>query len=107
MIVVYIASPYSKGDKEKNVKRQIEMATELVESGYCPIWPLSSHYLHTWMRQSYDTWMKVDYELLSRCDVLLRLEGESHGADLECAFAREKGIPIVHSIGEIGYIFGT
>jgi hypothetical protein len=42
--------------------------------------------------------------LLQRCDAVLRLPGESTGADRDVALARERGLPVYHSLGQIpGY----
>ena len=39
--------------------------------------------------------------LLQHCDAVLRLPGESTGADNDVRIARERGIPVYHSIGEV------
>ena len=39
--------------------------------------------------------------LLTRCDAVLRLPGESRGADQDVAIARERGIPVYGRIDEI------
>lgn len=98
---VYIASPYSLGDKEKNVQVQVETASKLLDMGFNPFWPLASHYLHSWKKQTYDTWMEIDLEWLESCDYLLRLPGESKGADMEVAHARKLGIPVFYSIEQL------
>jgi hypothetical protein len=42
--------------------------------------------------------------LLEHCDAVLRLPGESAGADNDVRIARQRGIPVYHSIEEIpGY----
>ena len=42
--------------------------------------------------------------LLEHCDAVLRLPGESTGADQDVAIARRRGIPVYHQIEEIpGY----
>lgn len=106
MLLVYIASPYTLGDKDFNVTRQIEMAHKLLDWGYCPLWPLSSHYLEEWRSRPYEDWLEMDFALLSRCDVLLRLEGESAGADREVAEATRLNIPVVFSIEELAKAVG-
>lgn len=101
MLLVYIASGYSQGDPVENVQRQVEMAHTLLDWGYCPVWPLSSHYLELYRSRPYDEWMEMDFALLSRCDALLKLEGESVGADLEVREATRMGIPVAYSITEL------
>lgn len=39
--------------------------------------------------------------LLAHCDAVLRLPGESTGADNDVRIARERGIPVYHSIAEL------
>jgi hypothetical protein len=39
--------------------------------------------------------------LLQHCDAVLRLPGESTGADNDVRIARERGIPVYHSIDEV------
>lgn len=39
--------------------------------------------------------------LLERCDAVLRLAGESRGADQDVAIARERGIPVYYNLDEI------
>ncbi|WP_252444466.1 DUF4406 domain-containing protein [Pseudonocardia humida] len=39
--------------------------------------------------------------LLQRCDGVLRLPGESTGADQDVAIARERGIPVWFRIGDV------
>jgi hypothetical protein len=39
--------------------------------------------------------------LLERCDAVLRLPGESRGADQDVAIARRRGIPVYTSLAEV------
>lgn len=107
MITVYISSPYTIGDKQKNVDKQIFAARVLLETGYCPVIPLLNHYINDekyGQPIGYEKWMAIDFELLSRCDCLLRLPGESKGADREEAFANKKGIPIYYTYKQLARI---
>lgn len=101
MIVVYIASPYTLGDKEQNVVRQIKTANELMNFGFCPVVPLLTHFQDKYYPRTYEEWMWIDVEKVLRCDVVLRLDGVSHGADREVEYAYKNGIPVVHSIQEL------
>lgn len=98
MKMVYVASPYSKGNKLVNVNRQIDAGERLLQAGYCPIIPLYSHYHEKRYPHEYDVWLEIDRCKLSKCDALLRLSGESPGADQECEWAQEMHIPVFHSI---------
>ena len=96
--IVYIASPYTAGDVQANVDRQRLMAHRLLDLGYCPIVPLLSHYLEEIHPRPWDEWMQMDFTLLKTAHCVLRLPGESKGADLEVAYARELGMPVFYSI---------
>ena len=98
MIKVYIASPYTIGDKKHNVKLQIDCANELINLEFAPFAPLLSHYLPP---QPYEKWLELDLEWLKCCDCLLRLEGESAGADKEVDAAISANKPVVYSIDEL------
>ncbi|MFJ1793067.1 DUF4406 domain-containing protein [Kitasatospora griseola] len=39
--------------------------------------------------------------LLTRCDAVLRLPGDSTGADQDVAIARRRGLPVYHHLDEI------
>jgi hypothetical protein len=109
-IKVYIASPYTNGDKQENVNLQMDVAEELMQRGYAPYTPLLTHYQHLrHPRQEHD-WYKLDNEFLSCCDVLIRIkplkngkEITSTGADAEEKYAREIGIPVFtfHTLEEM------
>lgn len=98
---VYIASPYTIGDVAVNVKRQIDCANELINLGFAPFVPLYSHFQHMVHPQPYETWVNLDLEWVGVCDCLLRLDGESKGADGEVKRAIYLGKPVYYSIGEL------
>lgn len=100
MYRVYIASPYTKpkGKQEENVNKSFDYANILIDKGFAPYAPLWSHYLHLRNPKDYYTWLKLDMEWLRQCDFLLRLPGESSGADAEEKEATRLGIPICYDI---------
>ncbi len=99
--LIYIASPYTIGDTETNVNRQIDTYAELIKLGFAPIAPLLSHFVEIKYPQDHSTWIDIDFAMLSKCDGLLRLGGESKGADLEVGFATDHGIAVYYSISEL------
>lgn len=101
MVKVYIASPYTLGDVAVNVKRQMDVADILIEEGFAPFVPLYSHFQHMAHPRPYGDWIKLDLEWVESCDCLLRLEGESTGADGEVVYAKELGIKIFYSLDEL------
>lgn len=101
MIKIYIASPYSIGDKQDNVYRQIKQAVELIELGFLVEWPLSSHYLDLYFPRPYDFWLDYDLKILKTCDCVLRLDGESKGADKEVEEALKHGIKVFYNVNDL------
>lgn len=101
MIKIYIASPYSIGDKKSNVEKQEDVASILIDHEAVPIWPLCSNYINKRHPKPYETWMQQDFELLEMCDCLLRLDGESEGADREVNHALSCGIDCFFDLDEL------
>jgi len=101
MVKVYVASPYTIGDVAVNVKTQMDIANELMDNGFAPFVPLYLHFQHMMHPRPYQDWIKIDLEWVKVCDCILRLEGESSGADGEVEFANELGIPVFYSIEEV------
>lgn len=98
---IYIASPYTIGDTAINVKRQIDAAEELINLGYAPFAPLLSHFQHMVHPQPHEVWLDIDLTWLLQCDAVLRLDGESKGADIEVSAAKDHGIPVYYSIDDL------
>ena len=101
MIKVYIASPYTVGDPAVNVKRQIDVTDILLNHGFSPYTPLYAHFQHMVHPRSYEDWMKLDLDWIEVCNCLLRLGGESPGADIEVKHAKSIGLHIFYSIDEL------
>ena len=99
--VVYIASPYTLGDVAANVAEQMRVAHLLLDLGFCPISPLLTHFLHIYRQRPYEEWMAMDMTLLRRADAVLRLPGESPGADREVEEAKREGIPTFFDTDEL------
>ena len=94
---VYIASPYTKGDVALNVKRQLDCYDELMTYGFAPFAPLYSHFQHMAHPRPYQDWIEIDKIWVLKCDCVLRLDGESLGADGEVALAKENHIPVFYN----------
>lgn len=104
MKMVYIASPYTKGDVAVNVRQSFEAANRLVEMGFLPYPPLYSHFWHMISPHPYEYWLHLDFEWILRCDYLLRLPGKSAGADKEEWFALQHKIPVFYSLEELSVV---
>lgn len=94
---VYIASPYTKGDVARNVWAQIDMADKLMTNGFVPFVPLLTHFQHMVHPRPYEEWMQLDFAWIEACDCVLRLDGESDGADREVQYAITIGKPVFYS----------
>jgi hypothetical protein len=106
VIKPYIASPYSKGDVAINVKRQLDCANELMNLGFAPFVPLLSHFLHLANPRPYQDWINLDKAWVLVCDCVLRLPGESSGADGEVQLALDNNIKVFYSIDELKEYYG-
>jgi hypothetical protein len=100
--IVYIASPYTKGDPAINTRFQCQVFNELMDDGIVwPFIPLLSHFQHIVFPRHYQDWIDYDLALLPRFDACLRLNAvlpeigyeqrESSGADGEVKAFRNLG----------------
>lgn len=93
---VYIAGPYTHGKWGRNQRNVIEAAQEVLEAGHIPFIP------HTmtgiWSIMYDNEWIKFDLKWMEACDCVIRLPGESDGADTEVEFASEMGMEVFHSV---------
>jgi len=114
-MLILVSGPYvtgTDGDPDRirqNLARMEAMAMPLFEKGHLAVvgewlaWPVitaaggDSHQSEQFSRYQYP----VAHRLLHRCDAVLRIPGESRGADLECDLAREIGKPVYTSLDEI------
>jgi hypothetical protein len=107
-IRVYIASPYTNGDREENVRFQMKVSNELLDLGFYPFTPLYMHFQHLIYPRTPESWLSLDFVWLRQCDCIIRFFTEynnvvlhSPGADMEENLAREIGIPIFYSVSEM------
>jgi hypothetical protein len=94
---VYIAAPYSS-DPISNTVRAMEAAHALLDAGFHPFVPHLSHFLEKHRHRPYRDWMDLDFAWLRVSEAVLRLPGESPGADEEVTLARALGIPVFESV---------
>jgi hypothetical protein len=103
---IYIAGPYSKGDPKSNVHKAIETANALADLGFAPYVPHFTHFWHIRFPRPYDFWLELDNQFLPFCDAVLRIPGDSSGADKEVEFAQELNKPVFHSIPDLEAYYG-
>ena len=95
--MVYVAGPYTKPDPVENTHRIIQIADALWDLGVVPVVPHLTLFWHFVKSRSYQEWLDYDLHIMARCDAVLRVPGESHGADGEVAKAIANGQPVIRS----------
>lgn len=93
-LLVYVAGPYSS-DPGYNTCVAMDFGSALIRNGVSVVVPHLNHFMHERHAEPYETWMEVDFTLIERCNLLVRLPGHSPGADREVAFAFGRRIPFV------------
>ena len=104
---VYVAGPYTRGDVAVNVRNAYGAANRLADLGFAPFVPHATHFWHMMFPRPYEFWLDLDAQFLPFCGALLRLPGDSSGADKEVALARSLDIPVFTEIAELGRHFGV
>jgi len=99
--LIYIAGPYTHPDPVQNTHCACKIADELIFDGFIPYIPHLTLLWHLITPRNAQFWYDYDDRLLERCDALLRIPGDSVGADKEVLWAEELGIPVFYSIGEL------
>jgi hypothetical protein len=97
---VYVAGPYSS-DPEGGTALAMDAADVLEDAGLCAFIPHLSHFRHLRRPRDYEHWMRVDFTWLRQCEALLRLPGESSGAEREVALAYHLGIPVFRAAADV------
>ncbi len=100
---IYVAGPISKGNQFLNCVKGIQVADQLLQMGYVPFCPHLSYFWHhiSGRPPTYGEWLKYDFQWVKLCHAVLRIPGESLGADREVAFAKEHKIPVFYSVKEL------
>lgn len=113
--IIYIASPYTKGDVAVNTRFQCEVFDKLMNDEIVyPVAPLWSHFQHIMFPRHYKDWIEYDKALIPRLDACLRLDayhnnisyGEYHqhdssGADGEVALFKSLNKPVFYSYEDL------
>lgn len=67
----------------------------MVNAGFTPIVPHLSTLWQTVQPHSWEWWLAYDLRILRGCSLLVRIPGESKGADVEVRAAIDIGIPAI------------
>jgi hypothetical protein len=102
---VYVAGPYTHGDVAINVRNAYEAANSLADLGFAPFVPHATHFWHMIFPRSYEFWLELDNQFLPLCQAVLRLHGQSGGADKEVALAETLNIPVFTEIAALAKHF--
>lgn len=94
---VYVAGPYSS-NPVRGLQAAIDAADQVVARGHCPFIPHVSLVWDLVSPRPYEFWLAYDLVWLASCDVVLRLPGDSMGADGEVKAAEFAGIPVIYSV---------
>lgn len=110
-LLILIAGPYRSGTDGDPVA--IARNLERLEAAAAPIYALGHvPMIGEWVALPIlrgvdpaagdgDVMYETARRLLQHCDAVLRLPGESSGADTDVAIARERGIPVYTDLSEI------
>lgn len=114
-LLVLIAGPYlsgTGGDLERIAANRVRLESQalpIYQRGHVPLvgewiaWPIihaaggKVHGDEVFQQYQYP----VAHRLIERCDAVLRIPGESKGADMDVARARELGLLVCHDVHEL------
>lgn len=100
-LAVYVAGPYTGGDTGNNVRDAVVMADQLVKLGFLPYVPHLTHLWHMISPHEQRQWLDMGCAWLARCDAVLRLPGDSPGADVEEDYARRLGLLVFYDVASL------
>lgn len=100
---IYVAGPMSSsGSYIENIRLGIAAGEGIIRNGGIPFVPhLSALWQLVSPHSEYDFWLPMDLGWVEKCDAVLRLPGESRGADREVEHAKEIGIPVFHRLVDV------
>jgi hypothetical protein len=93
-IKIYVAGPYSKGDQAQNVHEALKVGDYISSQGFHVKIPHLTHFWHMMFSHPYEFWINYDLVELAECNALVRISGESSGADGEVSHAEKLNLPI-------------
>jgi hypothetical protein len=93
---VYVSAAITKGCKNWNFYIANAVHDELIQAGWAVFNPmLSMANLGAQNNLEWNDWLENDEAWVAVSDLVVRIPGASLGAERECQFARERGIPVV------------
>lgn len=100
---VYISGPITKGNRNHNYFQALEAEAELMRNNFAPLNPMQTMVLPFAWDGEFDhaRWLERDFAWIAVCDAVLRIPGESVGAEAEREFAEKCGIPVFCSLKDL------
>lgn len=98
---IYISGPISKGNWSDNFHAFCKAFEKLKDLGAAPFNPGKSMLYPGNQHIPHNVWLEIDLAWVEVADAVFLLPGESTGAEMECAHARTKGIPIFVSYYDV------
>ena len=95
---VYVAGPYTLGDRSENLRRIMAATVEILDAGHEPFCPLLSFFIDLTHPRPWEDWMRLDLAWLKVAEAVVRIPGESRGADEEWMFAVSREIPCFFTV---------
>ena len=83
---IYIACPITKGSHDYNFHAACAIQEQLIRSGYAPFNPALTMSHPRASVISHESWMASDLPWVAEADAILRMPGESVGADEEAGW---------------------
>lgn len=97
--IIYLAGPMALGNMADNIGRAWEAAERLRDAGFTPITPQDNFFGSiVGKRRSHAEWLDIDEPLVHVSVAVLRLPGESKGADKETKWANAARIPVYEDV---------
>jgi len=93
--MIYLAGPITRPDPMANAHTACNIATAMVDAGFTPFVPQCSIIWQTIQPRPWAWWLEYDFRILANCSLLMRIPGESQGADAEIKEAKRIGVPVV------------
>lgn len=105
---VYLSGPITKGNRTTNFAMSCEAHRLLLDDGHAVLNPMLSMMHPDAANITWDQWIVSDLKFVEVCDMVVRLPGESKGADTEVLHAEKHGVSIVlaHQVPYLGEMLG-
>lgn len=96
--LVYVAGPMTLGVRQDNLNAAMEAGSALLRLGWTPIMPQLSYDFVDKYKFTWEQMLAADFCIILNCVAIIRLPGESKGADAEEEFTRSLGKPVYYSV---------